>query len=128
MKRWAFRSGLVLVLIALGVFLFVLGKEHVVFVDNLELTVQGVTYSPTGSFEVWIDGVQVGRTAIAPGKRNVLNVPGPKHLLELQEMDGNEPVGPRIEQSFKIDALKTQVIINLPALLAGSDAFLYPVQ
>lgn len=128
MKRLAIRCGLVVVLIIVGIFLFVVGKEHIVFIDNRELTIDGETYNVVAGYEVWVDGQQVGRTALAPGKRNVASVAGPKHRIELQEIKDKEPVGERIEKDFRIATRTAQVIINIPALVAGSESFIYSAE
>ena len=128
MRKLAIRCGLVIVLIILGIFLFIIGKEHIVFIDNLELTVEGVTYTAEASYEVWVDGEKIGRTILAPGRRNAAYVSGPRHRIELQEIKDGEPVGERIKKDFKIATGTAEVIINIPALVAGSESFIYTAE
>jgi len=128
LRKLAIRCGLVIVLIILGIFLFIIGKEHIVFIDNLELTVEGVTYTAEASYEVWVDGEKIGRTTLAPGRRNAAYVSGPRHRIELQEIKDGEPVGERIKKDFKIATGTAEVIINIPALVAGSESFIYTAE
>ncbi|NMB38761.1 MAG: hypothetical protein GX994_04205 [Firmicutes bacterium] len=125
MRKLIIRCGLVVFLILLGVFLYTAGKEHVILIDNRDFTDNGITYSAESSYEVCVDGQQVGRTALAAGKRNAAYVSGPRHKIELQEIIAGEPVGDRIEKSFKVATSISQITINIPALVAGSDAFIY---
>jgi len=124
LKKWVIRCGLVVVLIILGVFLYIVGKENVIFIDNKDITIDGVTHSATAAYEIWIDGKQVGRSALAVGKRNSASVAGPSHVIELQAIQDKEPVGEKIVKEFRISARDYQVILNIPALVAGSDLFL----
>ncbi|AZO95730.1 DUF6672 family protein [Halocella sp. SP3-1] len=125
MKKIILRIILVAFLLMLGIIFFIIGKEHKVFIDNRDLTIAGKTYTAAVRYEVWVDGEKLGRTTLNPGKRNVIYLAGPRHKIVLQELESGKVVGKEIEKNFNLSLNQTQVIINIPALVAGSDLFLY---
>lgn len=124
MKKIILRLILVVFLIALGIVLFIIGKEHKVFIDNRDLSIAGENYTATVRYEVWVDGEKIGRTTLNPGKRNVIYLAGPQHKIVLREIKDGKTVG-KIEKDINLSLGQTQVIINIPALVAGSDFFIY---
>lgn len=124
MKKLLIRIAIVAVLIIMGFVLFTLGKEHKVFIDNKDLTVNGTTYTATSQYEVWVDGEKVGRLPLRPGRRQVAYVAGPRHSIILQEIKDKEPVGDIIEKKFKLATGDREVVINIPALVKGSKDWL----
>jgi len=128
LRKLIVRSGLVVILILLGVFLYVIGKEHVLLIDNRDFTHEGVTYQAAASYEVWVDGNQVGRTALAAGRRGAAYVAGPRHKIVVQEVAAGQPVGEPIERRFSVPTGAYQITINIPALVAGAESFVYIVE
>lgn len=124
MKKLIIIVSLVVVLILLGIFLYNIGKEHKIFIDNKDFANNGESYIASSEYEVWVDGEKVGRTTVGIGKRQVATVAGPGHTIVLQEVEDKEAVGERNEKSFKIKTSDYEVIINLPALVAGSENWL----
>ncbi|MFI5358485.1 MAG: DUF6672 family protein [Halanaerobiales bacterium] len=124
-KKLIIRTSLIVLLIILGIILFVIGKQHKVLLDNRDLTIDGVTYTAEAAYEIWVDGEKVGRTALNPGRRNVAYVVGPSHEIELREVKNGKPTGDSIVKKFRLSVKQSEVIINIPALAAGSDSFLY---
>ncbi|QTL98591.1 hypothetical protein GM661_11765 [Iocasia frigidifontis] len=124
-KKIIFRAILVVFLIMLGIIFFIIGKEHKVFIDNRDLTIAGKTFTAAVRYEVWVDGEKLSRTTLNPGKRNVVYLAGPQHKIVLQEIKEGKAVGKEIEKDINLSLDQTQVIINIPALVAGSDLFLY---
>lgn len=125
MRKTIIRISLILLLLILGIVLFILGKEHKIFVDNMDFTINGETYSADSSYEVWIDGQKLGRTTINPGKRNVNYAAGPGHEIVLQEIVDGEPVGGKIIKEFRLSVAQGEVTINIPALIGDSEFYLY---
>lgn len=125
MKKIILRVILVAFLLVLGITLFIIGKEHKVFVDNRDLTIAGKNFTAAVRYEVWVDEKKLGRTTLNPGKRNVIYLAGPRHKIVLQEIKDDKAVGKEIKKNFTLSLDQTQVIINIPALVTGSDMFLY---
>ena len=50
---------------------------------------------------------------------------GPSHEIELREVKNGKPTGDSIVKKFRLSVKQSEVIINIPALAAGSDSFLY---
>lgn len=112
------RVVLLIILVLLGSFLFVIGREHKIFIDNQDITTAENSYQAHSQYKVWVDGEQVGRTALKAGKRQVAVVAGPKHQILLVEEKNGEETGYRLEKDFKIPLSQLEVIVNIPALIA----------
>lgn len=120
MKRNIIRVALIIVLIALGVGLYVLGRNHKIFIDNKDIVLANVQYRSENTFSVFIDGneaVEVGK-----GKRKVVYSPGPWHTIRAIEKlpDGTTR---EIIRKFSL-ASRDTAIINLPVLASGNDGWL----
>lgn len=124
MRKIIFRISLILLFVILGIVLFIIGKEHKIFIHNIDLTIKGETFTADSSYEVCVDGIKVGKTAIKPGKRNVTYSAGPRHEIVLQKVINGEPVGEKIVKKFNLSTDQAEVIINIPALIADSEFYL----
>lgn len=120
MKRNVIRIALVVVLVALGFFLFVIGKEHRVFVDNRDIVINGVEYKSTNPIDVIVDDVDLGE--VGKGKRKVANTPGPWHKITAIEKlpDGTTR---EVVRKFNL-APNDTAVVNLVALFELEDGWL----
>jgi len=119
LRRNLIRAGLVLILIVLAVFLYRIGKEHAIFVDNVDFVTTGGQVLTAGhSYKVWIDGKELG--LVNPGKRKGINLPRLNHRVVVEEQT---PGGARIEKKFKLQP-GDDAVINLPALVQGDPGWL----
>jgi hypothetical protein len=66
-KRIIMRVTLIIVLILAGSFLYTIGKEHKVFIDNIDMTVGESTYRAEATYKVWIDQQEIDRKDSRPG-------------------------------------------------------------
>ncbi|MCK4259069.1 MAG: hypothetical protein KAX49_08830 [Halanaerobiales bacterium] len=115
MKRKIIRISLVVLLIIFGVFLYSIGKEHKIYVDNKDFTIADITYSATTTYRVWIDGDEVGD--VKKGKRKVAKIPGLGHKVVVEEIDGKELTGKKYEMKFRLKPSEVKVTINIPAMI-----------
>ena len=120
MKRNIIRLALVIVLIVLGLCLYVLGKEHKIFVDNRDIVINGTELKSTNPFIVYVDNVDLEE--VGNGKRKVAYSPGPWHTVKAIE---KLPDGTTREfvKKFTLSP-KDTAIINLPALVSEKDGWL----
>ncbi|MBN2252261.1 MAG: hypothetical protein JW701_01085 [Kosmotogaceae bacterium] len=120
MKRNVIRIALVVILVILGFSLYVLGKEHRVFVDNKDIVIDGVEYKAENTINVIVDDVDL--EDVKKGKRKVANTPGPWHKIKATEVlpDGTTR---EIERKFTLSPNDT-AIINLVALFEVEEGWL----
>lgn len=66
-KRIIIRIALIAVLILIGIFLYLTGKEHKVLIDNRDISVSDITYSAGANYKVRVDDQEIG--VIKKGER-----------------------------------------------------------
>jgi len=120
MKRNVIRIALVVVLVALGFGLYVLGKEHQVFVDNKDIVINGVEYKSENTIKVVVDNVDLEE--VKKGKRKVAYTPGPWHKITAVEIlpDGRTR---EVERKFTLSP-NDAAVVNLVALFEVEDGWL----
>lgn len=110
-RRIIIRISFVVFLFLLGIFLFYIGQEHKVFVDNKSF--KDYKYI-NQTLEVKVDDVVL---KVRKRSRKVAKVVGPKHKIIL------EYNGETIEKEFKTP-INQNAIINIPALINGDEDFI----
>lgn len=120
MKRNLIRIALVVVLIALGFGLYVLGKEHHIFVDNKDIVINGVEYKSENTITVVVDNVDLEE--VKKGKRKVAYSPGPWHKITAVEIlpDGSTR---EVERKFTLSP-RDVAVVNLVALFEVEEGWL----
>lgn len=119
LRRNLIRTGLVVVLILLAVVLYRNGKEHGIFVDNVEFVADdGQVITADRSYNVWIDGKELG--TLNPDKRKGINLPRLNHRVVLEE---RTPDGVKVEKKFRLKPSE-DAVINVPALVHGQSGWL----
>lgn len=119
LRRNLIRAGLVVILILLAVVLYRTGKEHAIFVDNVQfVTVNGQVLTADRSYNVWIDRNELG--TLNPDKRKGLSLPRLNHKVILEE---RIPGGAKVEKKFKLKPGESAVI-NVPALVHDQSGWL----
>jgi len=120
MKRNLIRIALVVVLIALGFGLYVLGKEHQIFVDNKDIVINGVEYKSENTITVVVDNVDLEE--VKKGKRKVAYSPGPWHKITAVEIlpDGSTR---EVERKFTLSP-RDVAVVNLVALFEVEEGWL----
>lgn len=120
MKRNLIRIALVVVLIALGFGLYVLGKEHQIFVDNKDIVINGVEYKSENTITVVVDNVDLEE--VKKGKRKVAYSPGPWHKITAVEIlpDGSTR---EVERKFTLSP-RDVAVVNLVALFEVEEEWL----
>lgn len=117
-KTFFARLATVLVLVAIAVLMYLLGRGHTVYVDNKKLDYEGTIYDTPYKVEVYVDGERVAK--LYDKERGSATCIGPNFTMELvvtQEKGGDEEAA--VSYTLKLPYSMDGIIINLPALMAG---------
>ncbi len=118
------RAAFVLVLLAIGGVMMVIGRGHTVYLDNKKLEYNGQTYGTPYKVEVYVNGEKVAK--LYDRERGMATCIGQTFRMTLDITQ--EKGGDKTTQSYTIQLPYNMdgVIINLPAYLAGlgEDAYL----
>ena len=119
LMRWLQRIILLAALCGLGVYLFYIVREHQIFLDNKTLG----EYKALEQVNVNING---GETAeLMERERDVRKAVGPSFELKAEIFDENGNVVNTITKTIT-PAFSKDIMINLPALAGGAEAFIVP--
>lgn len=117
LMRWFQRLVVLAGLIALGVWLFYIGREHQIFLDNRPLNehkaLEQVNVSINNS-----DTVE-----LMPRDRDVRKIVGPEFNLKAEIFDENGEITSTINKVIHVDFSK-DIMINLPTLAGDDDGFI----
>ena len=112
-----FRAGVILLLLAIGGVMMIIGRGHTVYLDNKTLDYNGQTYTAPYQIVAFVDGKQVA--SLNTRERGMAICIGQKFGMTLnvtQEKGGNEQTfNITLPLPYSMDG----IIINLPAYLAG---------
>ena len=119
LMRWLQRIILLAALCGLGVWLFYIGREHQIFLDNKTLG----EYKALEQVNVSING---GDTVeLMERERDMRKAVGPSFELKAEIFDENGEVANTITKTIT-PAFSKDIMINLPALAGGSEGFIVP--
>lgn len=115
-KRLVIRIALLALIVAFGFFLFYIGKQHEVLLDNKEVEISGKTYTPAEYMVVTINGDEENTLEFYPDDRDVAKLNGPSHTIKVQIVnEETEEVIKTVERSFNFGRTGN-LMISLPAL------------
>ena len=117
MRKWMFRLGTVLVLIAIAACMMVIGRGHTVYFDNKKLDYQGQTYDTYRRINVFVNGEQVAK--LSAKDRGMASFMGQSFSfdLEITKEKGDDPV--TYSYTVKVPYKEDGIILNLPGMIAG---------
>ena len=119
LMRWLQRIILLAALCGLGVWLFYIGREHQIFLDNKTLG----DYKAFEQVNVSINGGEAAE--LMERERDVRKAVGPKFELKAEIFDENGEIVNTITRTITLTFSK-DIMINLPALAGGAEAFIVP--
>lgn len=119
LMRWFQRLVVLAGLIALGVWLFFIGREHQIFLDNKALS----GYKPLEQVNVSVDGGKVSE--LLPRDRDMRKIVGMKFELKAEVFNDKGEIVNTITKTIRPKCSK-DIMINLPALAAGDEGFMLP--
>ena len=120
-KRIIIRITLIVVLILIGTFLYTIGKEHKVLIDNRDISVGDITYSAGTTYKVRIDNQEIG--VIEKGERKVARVAGVSHNIVVEEIKDKVLTGEKYEKRFKLKT-KESATVNIPAMINNANEWI----
>ena len=124
LMRFVQRLALLALLIALGVWLFYIGREHQVFLDNKTIERDGKTFKALAQVNVSVNGGDP--IELFTRDRDLAKVVGPAFSLKVEVYDfvGDDPekvIELEIRPGFDKD-----LMLSLPLLAAGREDFILP--
>ncbi len=119
LMRWYQRLIVIAGLVALGFWLFYIGREHRIFLDNKARD----DYSPLEQVNVSINGGEVAE--LTPRDRDMRKVVGPEFELKAEILDDKGEITNTITRKIVIGCSK-DIMISLPVLAGGSENFIVP--
>ncbi len=117
------RVAAIVLVILFAIFLFHIGRQHTVLIDNNTVTRDGLELQA-----LKLADVQIGKKGelieMTPRIRDKALVVGQRHKVKMiyTDVNWNEHV---YERSFKIPLMQNMVLISLPALLENPDDVSY---
>ncbi len=114
-RRFAIRSAAFLLLIILSIFLFYAGKEHLIFLDNRNVTINNVVYTASKNLEILLPDSKP--IFITKGDFDTATVSGPIHTLHIKILDGKKKVVREFDYRLKL-SFENQHRIHLPVVIS----------
>ena len=116
-RKWVFRGCTLLVVLAIGAVMFVIGRGHTVYIDNKTLEYNGETYEALQRSEVYVGGERLSK--LAKRERTMSTVIGQSFEMKLinTASKGDEPteVTVKLTLPYGWDG----IVVNIPGYLAG---------
>ena len=119
LMRWYQRIIVLAGLIALGFWLFYVGREHQIFLDNKAVN----DYKPLEQVNVSINGGEAAE--LMARDRGMKKAVGPEFELKAEILDEKGEVVNTITRTVKIGCSK-DIMISLPMLAGGAEDFVLP--
>ena len=120
-KRIIIRTTLVAVLILIGIFLYTIGQEHKVIIDNKDIIVNGNTYNASTVYKIWVDNQEIG--VIEKNGRAVTKVTGVSHKIVIEAISDQVLSGEKYERIFKFKS-NEGAVINIPAMINNANEWI----
>ena len=119
LMRWYQRIIVVCGLVALGFWLFYVGREHQIFLDNKAVN----DYKPLEQVNVSINGGEVAE--LMPRDRDMRKVVGPEFEIKAEILDDKGEIVNTITRTVIVGCSK-DIMISLPILAGGAEDFVIP--
>ena len=116
-RRLLFQILAVVLLVAIGYTMTIIGRGHTIYLDSKTLEYDGQTYKPAYKTVVYVDGQQVAK--LYDKERGMSTCIGNKFTMTLKITQ--EKGGEATEATYTVSLPQNMdgIIINLPAYLAG---------
>lgn len=122
-KKWIYRIAALLIVVVIAVIMFIIGRGHTLYFDNVSIDYDGKTVEAPYKVVVKVKDEQVAK--LYNKERGMTTNMGQRFKMRLevtQEKDGDTSiVDVNMGLPYSIDG----IVINLPALLAGAPQDVY---
>ncbi|NCC65396.1 MAG: hypothetical protein EOM15_12150 [Spirochaetia bacterium] len=118
-RRFWIRLAALCVVLIFSVFLFFIGRQHTILVDNKAITINDTEYQALQLVEVQIN--KQPALELAARDRDKFEATGQKHTVVITYTDRNweEQV---IVRSFKVPLMQDMLLLSIPALVGNPDS------
>ena len=120
-KRIIIRTAIVAVLILIGIFLYTIGQEHKVIIDNKDIIVGEIAYSADTTYNVWVDNQEIG--LLEKSERKVAMVAGVSHKIVVEVIKDKVLIGEKYEKRFKLK-INENATVNIPAMINNANEWI----
>ena len=118
-RTFWFRFIAIVVILIFAVFLFFIGKQHTVLLDNKTVTIEGQEIRALQLVEIQINKLEP--MELAARDRDKEEVTGQKHTVMIVYTDANWEEY-TIEREFKVPLMQEMVLLSIPTLVANPEA------
>lgn len=117
-RRHLYQLIAVVVVLLIGVIMFVIGKQHILLLDNKTLESNGKTYPAFSIVEVQVNRIE--SLELGPRDRDRADVRGQRHKITVRYTDRSFEEHELVVK-FKVPLSQEMVLISLPALVGGAE-------
>lgn len=116
-RQLIFRAAAIAVILVIAVIMFIIGRGHTIYFDNVSADYEGKSYDAYYKVTVIKDGEKVAK--LAEDERGMTDLMGQtlSMTLEITDEKGAEPHSHRV--SMPIPYGTDGIVINIPELMAG---------
>ncbi|WP_026506385.1 DUF6672 family protein [Butyrivibrio sp. MC2013] len=114
---WIVRGVTLLIVIAIAVLMFIIGRGHTIYFDNKPFESAGDKIEAPYKVEVLVGGEKVAR--LKEGERGMVETMGQSFDMQLVITKEKNGKSSKVKVSLPIPYNMDGVVINLPAMLAG---------
>jgi len=117
MRKWMFRLGTLLVLIAIAACMMIIGRGHTVYFDNKKLEYEGQEIDTYRRINVFVNGEQVAK--LSAKDRGMATFTGQSFTFEIEvtKQKGDDPVN--YTYHIKVPYGEDGIVLNLPGMIEG---------
>ena len=122
-RQLIFRAAAIAVILVIAVIMFIIGRGHTIYFDNVSADYEGKSYDAYYKVTVIKDGEKVAK--LAEDERGMTDLMGQtlSMTLEITDEKGQEPHSHKVSMPipYGIDG----IVINVPELMAGLPSHAY---
>ena len=122
-RKWLFRIAALLLLVIVAVVMFIIGRGHTIYFDNVNVDYNGKTLQAPYKVEVEVKGERVAK--LYEKERGMTNTMGQNFGMDLvitKDKGGSEET---VHLDLKLPYNLDGIILNIPALLEGAPEDVY---
>ncbi len=116
-KKWLYRIGALVILLAICVVMFIIGRGHTIYLDNKTIEYNGEEITAMHKITVNVNGERIAK--LSKKDRGMATCMGQKFEMELvvvkEKGDDEVTIPVTLTLPYNMDG----IVINLPAYLAG---------
>lgn len=116
-RRFFFRLGAIVLLVAIAACMMVIGRGHTVYIDNKSLEYEGETYAPYYRATVYVNGERVSK--LQPKERASATNIGQSFSMTLELIKEKGGETETVDIAIKLPYSMDGIIVNIPGYMAG---------